>query len=246
MTVALTVTDSANGGGFSAAVTGSPGGATNTLYAQRITDAAGSGGVGNWFAAGSRTGDGAITGTLAAGPGYYWWHLSVSTGDLCPVVYQPLTGGLDSLHDRIVDAVEARARLLDLEDLAEIYVREKPVVAACMFPCLVLTTFGKAETEPGHTNQQDDTGYAVYAVFVDREANNVLANRKRRLRRQRLRRAFRDQRLPGVAEVMTCVVEPDPVVTIDAVRGEDGVVYEYGVSALLLRFVAREVRGLGA
>lgn len=74
-TPALVITDAANAGGFTATITDSTDGTTNTLYRRRVTgelDATG------WTASGSRTGDGTISGTVAVA--YYWWQVTSSIG----------------------------------------------------------------------------------------------------------------------------------------------------------------------
>jgi hypothetical protein len=241
MSLTLTITDNANGGGFSAAVAGSDPAAANTVYALRIDGPAG---LLAWFVAGSRVGDGAVAANLGS-PGFYLFRVeSLLAGSVSVSgVYQLLlTDGQDALADRIFDAFAARAALLSLPGVRRILVKDVPQVPEAELPCLVLTDFMKSESELGGTNQMDDTGYPVYAVFVDRGPLPKEQKRRRRKCRQLLRRAFRSQLLPGVDEVMDCRVEPDPIISASF----NGDKVQRVESALLFRFICREPRGLGA
>jgi hypothetical protein len=56
--------------------------------------------------------------------------------------------------------------------------------------------------------------------------------------REQIARAFRQQRLSGVPEIYTCIVEPDQVV------GADAWSKNLFASSLVLRFLSRERRGM--
>lgn len=161
------------------------------------------------------------------------------------LVYQPVTNGLDALHDRIFDAVQARCQLLQLDGIKAVYVREFDSLGNAEIPCLLLTMFGKSETELGGTNRQDDRGYPVAWYFLDRQpaspAERQVIDKRRHLNRQKFLRAFREQLLPGVPEVMTMRAEPDAV-TVTGNQGKLAVTGSGGV----LRAITRESRGFGA
>jgi hypothetical protein len=233
----VTITDAANGGGFTAAVAGSGGAAVSLFALFCAADPLGN----NWQAAGSRTGDGTISGSLR--PGLYFFYAATPTA-VSLVAQALLTRGQDALHDCILDAAAARAALLDLPGVAMIDVRDKPVADGLEYGpyALILTPYGKAEQELGGTNQRDDTGFPVYAILVGYSSvvKEDPQQRWRKRCRELLRRAFRSQLLPGVDEVMDCTYTPDPVVTFD------GAANQYLVSAQLFSFVCREPRGLGA
>jgi hypothetical protein len=161
------------------------------------------------------------------------------------LVYEPITDGLDAVHQRILDAVQAKIELLALETEAGEALRVKQYksefLEALTFPCVVLTSQNLAETMPGGTNATDDVGYPVYVGFLTRTLNRQETQPEELLWRERVSRALRFQRLPGVPEVMTCQVEADVVFTAE---GSEGLLFQAG--ALTFRFLTREPRGLGA
>jgi hypothetical protein len=267
MALTLTVSDNHNGTA-SATVTGVGAADTVTLYYQQVT-----GRVGAqqpiWSVAGTRTGNGTITVTVAKG--HYWWYAATTTLDLTSIlsqggflllennapvllegssgaipfdisapVYQRVTDGVAAVHDQICDAVVARITLLALDGIEQVERHKIPSRQRLTLPCCLVTSFNKAETMLGGTNERDDLGYPAYVLFVSRMPEDLADEGRVMLWRQEVSRAFRSQRLPGVAEVLTCEIEPDPVFEWDEKA------YEYQFSAMTLRFHTREVRGFGA
>lgn len=236
MATALTVIDEEDGGGFTARVeTDAAAGTTITLYRLEwgsLMDAA------TWDEVDARTDSGDIEGTGASGR--YWWRADARPPgggvEVSNLVYRPLTDGIAALHDRIIDAVVERIIGLDLSGI-QLVERQKVLSDANLnLPQVIVTAEDEAETDEGGTNARDDTGFPVLVLFVRNDLHDQTTDPVVLKWREQVRRAFRAQRLSGVAEVMTTRVEFRPVVATDA-RG-----VEFLLSGLLLRFVARESR----
>jgi hypothetical protein len=252
----LTVQDNANGSGNTVALTIDPTATSTIVYRSSLSGGVpqqavvGTGAMGinlPWHQVASLVSSGSVS--VATPNGFYlWWAVSQTSGGVCSFsmpVYAVATSGLDCLHDRIFDATQARIKLLALPGIAQVYVKEYEDLSAVQFPCVVLSIFGKSESEIGGTNQRDDRGYPVMVTLLDREpetpADRQAIDKRRHKNRQGLLRSFREQLLPGVPEVMTCRIEPDAV----TVSGKLGLLAVTG-SAFLMRFVCREARGFGA
>lgn len=234
----LAVTDLETGGGVSAAITGATAGTTNTLYTQAVP---GDLGTAAWTAVGSRVGSGSLTVTVDKG--YYHFHvLSTLGADVTAsnIVYQKVTDGQDAVQERILAAVAARIGSLLLPGLTQVYRLKVPFRDVIAYPSIVVTDFNQSETVLGGTTQRDDIGRPVYVVFATKTASQQQDAPQYHLWRQMVWRAFSYQRLPGVAEVDACFVEPAVIGVTDP---NDTERYE---GALALRFKCREPRGFAA
>lgn len=240
----LAVTDDADGGGYSASVAGGDASATNTLYAVRYTNLIDGFA---WASAGSRVGPGAITGTMAAGAGYYFWHVqSVLSSEsvLSGVVHQNLTDDDTALHEQVLEAVLSTVQLLELPGMAQV-VRRKVNWADLMLlqlemPAVVVSSFEQTETPLGGTNAQNDRGLPVYVMFLTKDARENENEARWHLWRQMVWRAFHNCRLSGVADVMNCEVQAAQVILAD----ERKIELQYG--GFLIQAHTRENRGFGA
>lgn len=163
-----------------------------------------------------------------------------TTVQLTDLVYQPITSGVAAVHDRILDAAAARIALLALDGIQEVVRHKIPSKIRMTLPCVLLTSFQRSEDESQVTVGHDDTIYPVYVLFLGRNPEVQEDEPRILLWRQKVARAFRHQRLPGVPEVYTCGIVFDPVIDIDTN------LYEYQFSAMTLQFTAREPRGFGA
>lgn len=162
------------------------------------------------------------------------------TVQITDLVYQPITSGLAAVHDRILDAAAARIALLALDGIQEVVRHKIPSKIRLTLPCVLLTSYLKSEQANEITTGHDDTVYPVYVLFLSRNPEDHTDEARLMLWRQKVSRAFRYQRLPGVLEAYTCRVEYDPVVEVDPGS------YEYQFSAMTLQFTCREPRGFGA
>jgi hypothetical protein len=153
-----------------------------------------------------------------------------------------------SVHERCLLAVQTGIQSLDLRGLlsASVVVQELPWARDFLganpkhaLPGVIVSPWGSEQMDASQgTNLKDDVEYPVCISIVAANDQRLTAHLGRYLLwRQCMSRAFRNQPLSGVDEVLTCLVEPGQVVLPDAfLRG----LYH---SALLLRFVSRESRG---
>lgn len=105
-------------------------------------------------------------------------------------------------------------------------------------PAILIAPFASEDYPNTGVNDEDDVGYPVIVVMVDKINNDSAANMSRDLLwREQISRVLRFQRLAGVPEIYNAQIQPDVVVHPDA--------YANGllVSTLLFRFVSREPRG---
>lgn len=242
----LTVVDHADNTGATATVVGAAPGTTNIVFVQGF---GGDLGAGAWDAAGTLIGGGALD--LSLPSGHYFAYVASSLGGvtaISSVVYFVVSDGLESLHARCLTAVQARIRSLTLSGLPSdnVVVRKLPVdrnlaaSGAIGLPAIVLSP-RRAEMPPTTgTNSRDDVHYDVLVAIFDRDNQEptLQLNLDRHLLwREQIARAFRNQRLTGVAEVINAQVEPAEGLLDDAWK------HELMASALLLRFTSRETRG---
>jgi hypothetical protein len=151
-----------------------------------------------------------------------------------------------SVHERCLLAAQSVIRSLALSgiDDASVVVRKLPwsrefTQGELPFPGIILSPLERETMDHWRgTNLRDDVGYPVQVSIVDRGNQDLQTNLGRMLIwRQRIARAFRNQRLTDVEEIMTCVVEPHHIYLPEA--------FDKGVdqSTLTLRFMSREPRG---
>ena len=243
-TPTLTVVDNEDATGVVATIAGGDAGATNTLYRQNVSGELGSG---TWTSSGFRTGSGTISVSLPT-RGFYWWYvLSALAGEsvVTNLAYEPVTDGEDAVITRAIAAIVSRLQLLNLTDI-ESNVVARPLsddLSLPTCPCCVVCEEPTPPQYVGGTNARDDIGYPIQVLFMTSDglgANSPVD--KYRLWRQQAERAFRSQRLPGLAESgLACSIEP--LKTLDPSRP---LAYEKMVSGFTIRVFTREVRGLGA
>ena len=142
--------------------------------------------------------------------------------------------------------MQARVRLLGLDGLADGQVVIEKVSAgrnlasAVGLPAVVISPHRSAMPADAGTNSSDDVRYDVLVAIFDRDNQEptLVENLDRHLLwRQRIARAFRNQRLAGVPEVINAEVEPAEGLLDEAWKRE------LMASAVLLRFTSRETRG---
>ena len=242
----LVVIDQGDGTGATATISASESGATNVVFVQNFS---GDLGAGVWQNAGTRVGDGNIVLGLATGH-YFGYVASTSAGVtlVSSVVYFVVTDGLESLHSRCLTAAQARIQSLSLSglDSDNVVIRKVPVdrnlagSGGVGLPAIVLSP-RRAEMPPdAGTNGLDDVRYDVLVAIFDRdnqEPTLELNLDRHLLWREQIARAFRNQRLIGVSQIINAEVEPAEGLLEDAWK------HELMVSALLVRFTSREPRG---
>jgi hypothetical protein len=241
----LAVADAATGGAFTATLAGGAAGAANTLYRSQMSGAVG---VMTQTAAGTRTGDGTITGTAAVG--FYVWQVQSVLGAeqaWSAPYYQRVSDSADSLHEQLQQAALARIRALALPGGYGANVRRMKLptgrrLGNLSLPATLLLTVGQTEEYPETgTTAHDDTVLPLYVAFLSGDLDTDTPDSTVTLCRQLVRRAFRCQRLLGDGRQYSASFAPDAVIEVSDAEGKS-----LQVSALTLRLLCREPRGIGA
>lgn len=224
-----------------ATVSGSSSGATNIVQTQHVASELGGG---TWTTQGGRIGDGDVI--ISVTPGYYWARVVSTLNGMSASsnpVYFRVTDGSGAVLKQCLDAVQARIQglMLDGLDAANIVVGKAPSDLNLTLPAIQITPTGREAIDAAEgTNRRDDVGYPVLVTIFAADNQDQTANLNQYLTwRQQIARAFRNQRLPGVSEIVTATVEPDPVV--DSAAWFERNLF---VSSLLIRFLSREPRGM--
>jgi hypothetical protein len=246
ITPTLAVADNGDGTGAIATISGGSSNATNTIYTQQVET------IWQqpiWQTSASRAGNGAVPLSLA--PGHYLVSClsqigpgSVSTQP----VYLVVTASALSVKTRILAAVQTRLRSLGLDgiDNGSVVVTKIPTPQSFTgpsrvpLPGILVSDIAPEAVPPRGLMGLDDIGNPIQVTLAEpdnQEGTFELNHARHALWRERISRAFRFQRLPGVPEVIGCTVEPSA--PIDAEQWKNN----YYVSALTLRFTSRETRG---
>jgi hypothetical protein len=241
----LAIVDNGDGSGATATIGGSEPGSHNVVYTQRFSGDLESA---SWQVAGTRSGDGQIE--LALSTGHYFALATSTQGGITvasSVAYFVVTDGVEALHSRCLAAAQARIRLLALAGVENdrVVVRKVPLGrnlggGGLELPAIVLSPRRTDMPPTSGTNGADDVHYDVLVAIFDRdnqEPTFQLQLDRHLLWREQIARAFRNQRLAGVPEVINAAVEPAEGLLDDAWK------HELAVSALLVRFTSRETRG---
>ncbi len=255
----LTVVDFGDGSSGVATISGSDPASTNVVSVLRVTGDLRAGAWDDSICSpisnsgpsspnydGTGDGDFAIIGD---GPAYYFVKCQSTLGAASVTSNIPLFNVADntqSIEKRCMDAVVTRLRLLNFvgdtandNPGANIFEKFWPDESTTLFPCIFVTFEGEREIEKGGTNVRDDILYPVRVSLYDlKPASWDRPLNKFTLWRQQIYRAFREQRLPGVPEVYTC--KPETQLICDPKLPY----YSHFITGLLLRFIARDIRGL--
>lgn len=249
MSLSVTIADAADGTGGTATIAGSAGGSTNTLYRAKFD---GTEGVPlTWASMGSRTGDGTITITTGPMANYYLWYVSNVSGGtttVSPVVLYSLTDvTLAAVRTRAAQAIVDRIKLLNLIDIGQkVFLLGSVDSPLQSFPGVSVVRDVVPDQYLGGTNIRDDVGYpflVVAAISGSPISGSNFPMARFDLWKERIERAFRFQRLPGVIENYTCLIEPAVMKALGP--GEDlPAVYQGVATYMTIRAVNREVRGI--
>lgn len=249
-TLELIVAD-AGLGEATATVSGGTSGRTAQLFYQRRTAQVG---PVVWASGGTAVFDGSgqavISSTPAAGFGRYsWFAVQLDTGGTAATnfsqnYFRPLVDQeYQSVWERCVLNVKDTIDGLTLDGIttAKTLAQWWPKILRNMTPeppAILIAPFASEDYPNTGVNDEDDVGYPVVVVMVDKINNEGAVNMRRDLLwREQISRVFRYQRLAGVPEIYNSQIQPDVVVHPDA--------YAHGllVSSILFRFVSREPRG---
>jgi len=229
-------------------ISGSSAGAFNAASTMQISNDFS---TSSWTDQASRTGDGTIDMTLAAG--YYWVRVVSSLGGQSAVgnsVYLRVTDGTPALLQQILEAVQSRIRGLALAGISSenVIVRDVPTDRNIQTkPCVVIAPYRAEQMPPSAgTNASDEVGYPIVVAIVDHKTGTRSGesayepdSSARFKWRQDIVRAFRHQRLANVADVYGIRIEPLDIV-------DAGAWFQRNVhfSGLILRAFTREPRGI--
>jgi hypothetical protein len=237
----IAVSDNANNTGAVVTISGSTVGSTNTVYRAAYN---GDMGTLTWTSSGSRSGDGTVA--VSCTHGYFWWYVLSSTAGgtaISNLVNQNVTDGQLAILTQIVAAVVARMKLVSLAGIGDkVYeLKSQKHIVPAHSCCLVFRDPVVPITQDDATNIREDIGYPVQIAMI---APDPLTDNSPiqiyDLWRQQAERAFRNQRLPGVAGVIWTRVEPAMV--LDPVPA----FYARVITAFTVRVTSREPHGLGA
>ena len=251
----LSIADNADGTGGVATIADSTSTTIIDVFAQKVD---GDLGTATWEMVGTRTGDGTVNVTPTAGvTGYYWWYCestdeSDSGSDsggaddetvISNLVYQNLTDGTEAVMERCLTGVQSRIQGLSLLSIpnANIIIHKAAEESKVKKPGVVISPAGVETMVPtAGTNTRDDVGYPVFVGIVAADNRDQSINRAKYLKwRQQIARAFRNQRLPGVTEIINMHVETRDIVAPSWFANN------LFVSAMVVRCISREVRGTG-
>lgn len=240
MTLSLVITDTGDGTGGTATISGSAGGSANTVYYTPFT---GSMQQLSWLSAGTRSGDGGVS--LPVGAGYFLFQL-VSDALLGPVYYKSFVDlAIEAIHWRILVAAQARINQLALLATSRVLIKWIPRL---MGPELPMLTSGPlifiappgAEVDESVVLNQDDFGYPFLVAICYKQNADSVANLKQMLRwREKIMRAIRYQRLTGLIENLW--VDPKPLAIVDP---DEFTERNLLVSAMGFSVRVRQTRGL--
>ncbi len=249
MALTLTIADNADNSGATATVAGSNPSATNVVWTQPFSGALGTATLTN---SGNRTGDGAVSLSLAAGH-YVAYCASTLAGatTVTAICYLAVTTGQESVEYQLLTGTQIRVRSATLAGVNDdsIVVRKLPLDRdvgsglGVALPAIVISPLA-AQALPTGTNLRDDYRYGILVsmFFADNKEPTFADGMAAYLRcREQIQRAFNNQRIAIVAsgvDVFTCTVEPGDAILPQAWREN------YLAGALTLRFTAREPRGI--
>jgi hypothetical protein len=243
----LAIADNGNGTA-TATISGGDSGSANVVY---YKSADGNLTTSSWTSGGSRTGNGTVT--LSLGAGLYWGYneATLNSQEVATVpVFFAITVATDSLHKRCLDAVVSRIQSLSLAGVAGASVLVRKVASdegigsqqatpEIAFPSIIVAQGGTEQAVgTAGTNNRDQYGYPCIVGMVDTDSSLTTNHSRNLLWRERIMRAFQNQRLPGVTEVNWCIVEPG-----DITKFADFKEGKY-VSFLTVRCIARVTRGV--
>lgn len=222
-------------------VTGSLGGTVN-LFAQQV-DLPGTG-DGVWESVGSIVGNGIATAFVGSVLGICsCWIYAVEGGVISLPVLTSCTGGA-AVATRCRRSVVSVLLTLNLPDIGgNIFERAQPTLDNISKPCVILSPSGFSEAERMVLNNRDDIVYPlVLAIVTAHKLNDNQPLPQVEKWRQAIGRAFRNQRLLGVAESITVVVENLVIAKPPSAEEQDG--YQNWISGMVLRCHCREPRGI--
>lgn len=225
-------------------VAGSSGG-TVTCYYQASDET-------TWTSLGSRTGNGAITGTLTAGKTY--WLYAVESSTLSNVISQALTNDDDAVMEQLLAAVLSQLQSVatagGFPGIGTIFpgltaaqiIRQDELdlnTLSCNYPCIVVVPGSNETIGSDEMTQTDDITYPVMCFILNTHDMTDMDYKKYYLLwREQISRKFRYQRVSGVTESRTTLIQYPQI--FEAYQAQ----YQQFRTAIQLSCVCRETRGV--
>jgi hypothetical protein len=207
MPLSISVADNTDGSGALATVTGSTGGAANSVYVMPVTPAAS-------FAVsgGGCTGDGTVA--LSLGLGYYLAYAQNVTDGQSSVVYFAVT---NASYTAIATRLRA-GLVITLQGLvmagnpnARIFSTLNENQKLWAYPCCTVATAGEAEKQLLVMTGTDDIEYPFRTRILDlRHPDDNSQNAVYELWKEQAMAGIRNQRFAGVPENLINYVDPRP------------------------------------
>lgn len=236
MAITLTVTDSQNGGGGVATISGVGAGDSVTLYRASYD---GSLTAKTWTSSGSRVGPGTIAVSASIGF-YHWMAINEADNSISPLVKKKLSSGQDTF-DGIWDAVIERIKSLELDGIADSSILKRWVPKPLSIdprPAIYVSPIGFEADRQVVLNMQD-TGYPIYVVITANAENDMAKDTRKRLGwRRRIRLSLISQPLEGTG-VWDAAFIPDAVIDPASFLSES-----MWASPMGFHFFIRESRGI--
>lgn len=244
MALSITAVDSQNGGGIIATVAGSSGGSVS-IYHQAAD-------VTTWTLLGTRTGNGAVTATLTGGKTYFLYAVESST--VSNVISQALTNSTDAVLEQILAAVLSQLQALATAGgfpgigsifpslTADQIIRQDELdlnTLNCNYPCIVVVPGSNESIGSDEMTQTDDITYPVMCFILNTHDMTDMEYKKYYLLwREQISRKFRYQRVSGVTESRTTLIQYPQI--FEAYQAQ----YQQFRSAIQLSCICRETRGV--
>ena len=251
MSISLSVVDKADGSGALFTVAGSNPTSTNYILLSSFDGEMGP--SGSWNEYGNLEGDGEVDITVDVG---YWFGVATNDTDgvmdISPVTFFSVTEGNESILWQCLKASQSRIQLLNLPGVASssVVVKKLPVnrlinqkTNTLPLPCILLTPLKQTMNSREGVTSKDDVVYPILCSVVS--SDNQEPTLEKDLDRQtlwieKISKAFRNQRLPGVDSVIITHVDPQDVVSPN-LWGQNIM-----ASGVIFKFISREPRGLVA
>lgn len=138
-----------------------------------------------------------------------------------------------STHKDALDAIASDIASLSLSGCEAVKVRAAPKDRGRWYDGI--TVHPVKEDERAGTNERDDIGYACQVTMVVNNNEDLDEADLFGTWRQTIRKKFIHQRLTGVDDCYTCLVEPGPVY-VDNEKN-------YDIGTMIIRVLCRETRG---
>jgi hypothetical protein len=234
----LAVADDADGTGATATISGATSGTTNKVYVQNRESIGGT-----WTSAGNRSGNGTLALNLSVGRYFAYCESDLNGVDaISNLVAFSVTSGSESIYETILQEVQSAIQNLSLSGISGVDIQKLPrrsALGSVTLPAVIVSPWSSKRIRTSGPNVRDDIEYPVIVVTVQASNEDQDTNRNRHEQwHETIIARFAHKRLytNSSADVYQCLVDPSTTFS------ESGFGAGYDVSAVMLRFVARQSR----